>query len=249
LWAFNQEELAIAVRGSRIPVVSAVGHEIDVTICDMAADFRAPTPSAAAELLVAEKEALSNRLNDLKGRLFALMRQQGNHRSQVLEKLKRRLRDPRKRLADAWIRLDEVQQRLTRLMLLALHHKRMALDAKINVLRINSPLGMIASGKQNLDFQKASLIRAMETKLRGLQMNRSLLEKGLNDLNPRAILKRGYAIALGLPEKRILKEASDVFQGDQVMVLLGEGRLTCRVETSEPDSGLSLLDKTLIVRG
>ena len=240
LQAFNQEELAIAVRASRIPVVSAVGHEIDVTICDLAADFRAPTPSAAAELLVAEKETLSNRLNDLQNRLFSIMRQQGNHRNQALEKLKRRLRDPRKRLAEAWIRLDEVQQRLTRLMLLALHHERMALGAKTNVLRIHSPLGMITSGKQHLDFQRTSLIRAMETKLRGLRMNRSLLEKGLCALNPRAILKRGYSIALQLPEKRVLKETSGVHQGDQVMVLLSEGSLTCRVETSEPDSELSL---------
>ena len=244
LQAFNQEELARAVRGSRIPVVSAVGHEIDVTICDLAADFRAPTPSAAAELLVAEKEALENRLKDLQGRLFGLMRQQVDYRRQVLEKLKQRLRDPRKRLADAWIRLDEVQQRLARLMRLDLHHKRMASGAKANALRIHSPLGMIASGKQNLDFQRTSLIRAMETKLRGFRMNRSLLEKGLSDLNPRAILKRGYSIALQLPEKKILKKIKGVYSGDQIMVLLAEGSLTCRVETTEGVSGLSLLDET-----
>ena len=244
LWAFNREELAMAVRRSRIPVVSAVGHEIDVTICDLAADFRAPTPSAAAELLVSEKEALKKRLNDLQARLLSLMEQQGNQRRQTLEKLKKRLRDPKKRLADAWIRLDEAQQRLIRLMLLALHHKRMSLGATTNALRIHSPLDRIASGKQHLDFQKSSLIRAMETKLRGLRMNRSLLEKGLTDLNPRAILNRGYSITLRLPEKKVLKETKDVGAGDQILVLLAEGRLTCRVETAEPDSDFSLLDKT-----
>ena len=69
LWPFNQEELAVAIRGSKIPVVSAVGHEIDLTISDMAADFRAPTPSAAAELLVAEKESLEKHVQELKSRL------------------------------------------------------------------------------------------------------------------------------------------------------------------------------------
>jgi len=73
LWAFNQEELAIAIRRSRIPVVSAVGHEIDLTISDLAADVRAPTPSAAAELLVAEKETLINRLEQARTRLIAGM--------------------------------------------------------------------------------------------------------------------------------------------------------------------------------
>ena len=88
-----------------------------------------------------------------------------------------------------------------------------------------------------------SLIRAMEARLRGAQMRLKLLEKGLRDLNPMAILNRGYSIALHLPEKRVLKETSGVHQGDQVMVLLGEGRLTCRVEKAEPDSGLSFLNK------
>ena len=243
LWAFNEEDLALAIRRSRIPVVSAVGHEIDLTICDLASDFRAPTPSAAAELMVAEKEALSKRLNDLQSRLATIMGQRQNHYREVLGKLKNRLRDPRKRLADAWIRLDELQQRMARLMRLALHNHRMILGSKQNALKIHSPRRMMISRGQNLEFQMTSLVRAMEAGLRGLKMHLTLLEKGLQDLNPMAILNRGYSIALHLPEKRVLKEASGVHQGDQVMVLLGEGRLRCRVETAEPDSGLSFLNK------
>ena len=243
LWAFNEEALALAIRRSRIPVVSAVGHEIDLTICDLASDFRAPTPSAAAELLVAEKEALRKRLNDFENRLVAIMGQRQSYHRQVLEKLKNRLRDPRKRLADVWIRLDELQQRMARLMRLALHNHRMVLNTKQNTLQIHSPKSMVISKGQNLEFQMTSLIRAMEARLRGTQMRFKLLEKGLGDLNPMAILNRGYSIALHLPEKRVLKEASGVHQGDQVMVLLGEGRLMCRVETAEPDSDLSFLNK------
>ncbi|MCF8127779.1 MAG: exodeoxyribonuclease VII large subunit [Deltaproteobacteria bacterium] len=239
LWAFNEEALALAIRQSRIPVVSAVGHEIDVTICDLASDFRAPTPSAAAELLVAEKEALERHLNDLQSRLVAAMGQKQRYCREILQKLKNRLRDPRKRLSDAWIHLDEMQQRLVRLMRLYLHHNRMKLGEKSNALRIHSPQRLIASRGQNLDFQRASLIRAMDSRLRGLRMQLVLLEKGLQDLNPMAILKRGYSITFNLPEKGILKKASGVRPGDQVMVQLREGRLTCRVETADSDSVLS----------
>jgi len=238
LWAFNEEALALAIRRSRIPVVSAVGHEIDVTICDLASDFRAPTPSAAAELMVAEKEALSRQLGDLQSRLVTLMDQQQRYRREALEKLKRRLRDPRKRLADAWLHLDEVQQRLIRLMRLALHHNRMALGEKSNALRMHSPQNMIVSKRQHLDFQKTSLVRVIEARLRGLGMELVLLEKGLRDLNPMEILKRGYSIAFHLPDKGILKETSGVHPGDRVMVQLEKGRLTCRVEAADADSGI-----------
>ncbi len=239
LWAFNEESLALAIRQSRIPVVSAVGHEIDVTICDLASDLRAPTPSAAAELMVAEKETLERRLNDLKSRLVAAIRQKQRHNRETFHKLKNRLRDPRKRLSDVWIHLDEMQQRLIRLMRLYLHHNRMTLGEKSNALRIHSPQGLIVSRRQNLDFQRASLIRVMDSRLRGLRMELILLEKGLQDLNPMAILKRGYSITFNLPGKGVLKKASGVRPGDQVMVQLGEGRLTCRVETADSDSVLS----------
>ena len=238
LQAFNEEALALAIRESRIPVVSAVGHEIDVTISDLASDFRAPTPSAAAELLVAEKEALSKRVSDLHGRLASTMVQRQSHCRTAFEELRGRLRDPRRRLADAWLHLDEAQQRLMRLMRLALHHNKMMVAEKTNALRIHSPQALITSRRQHLDFQQNSLVRAMKAQLRGLGMRLDLLKKGLWDLNPAAILKRGYSITFDLPDKRVLKKASAIHPGDQVMVLLGEGQLICRVVRAEADSGL-----------
>ncbi len=239
LWAFNEEDLALAIRRSNIPLVCGVGHEIDVTICDLASDFRAPTPSAAAELMVAEKEALERRLKDLKSRLVATIWQRQRYYNEILVRLKNRLRDPRKRLADAWIHLDEMQQRLMRLMRLLIHQNRMAISERLNALRIYSPQVMIASRRQHLEFHRTTLSRAMDSRLRGLRMQLILLQKGLQDLNPMAILKRGYSISFSLPAKRILRKASGVHAGDQVMVQLGEGRLTCRVETADSDSGLT----------
>lgn len=236
LQAFNEEALALAIRQSRIPVVSAVGHEIDVTICDLASDFRAPTPSAAAELLVAEKEALKSRLIDLRSRVVAAMgHQQGDYR-ETLKDLKDRLKDPRKRLTDAWLHLDELQERLSRLMHFVLHRHRMAVNEKSNALVAHSPRNRVASHGQHLAFQRTSLVRTMQNELRGLGMRLDLLKKGLWDLNPTAILKRGYSITFDLPDKRILKNASTIHPGDQVMVLLSEGRLICRVERAETDS-------------
>ena len=191
LWAFNEEDLALAIRRSSVPVVSAVGHEIDVTICDLASDFRAPTPSAAAELMVAEKEALERHLKDLHSRLVSIIWQTQRYYSEILEKLKNRLRDPRKRLADAWIHLDEVQQRLIRLTRLFLHHNQMALSDRSHVLRIHSPQGLIVSRRQSLDFQKTSLLRAMESRLRGLRMQLGLLRKRVAGPEPHGDFKKG----------------------------------------------------------
>jgi exodeoxyribonuclease VII large subunit len=230
LWAFNQEDLALAIRKSGIPVVSAVGHEIDLTISDLAADFRAPTPSAAAELLVVEKETLINRLDQAKTRLIAGMQLKVRSLGDELNHLRNRIQDPRKGLANLWIRLDEIHSRLIRIMDLTIKDKNKGLGAEIRALRLFSPVNRITAIRQNLDFQKASLVKAIERQLGEMQASRSLLEKRINDLSPLSVLKRGYSITMKLPEKRVLKDVSGMEQGDQVQVLLGEGELECRVE-------------------
>ena len=129
LWAFNQEEVALAIRASRIPVVSAVGHEIDITISDLAADLRAPTPSAAAELLVFEKESLVERLALSEARLQSSLKTTLTHLNLGLSRLSGRLRDPRKQLADFWLRLDELSGRLDRLMNMMIRDKNLSSNA------------------------------------------------------------------------------------------------------------------------
>ena len=230
LWAFNQEDLALAIRNSRIPVVSAVGHEIDLTISDLAADFRAPTPSAAAELLVVEKETLINRLDQAKARIIAAMELKVRGLANELNRLRNRIQDPRKSLANLWMRLDEIHLRLIRGIDLIIRDKRKGLGAEIRALRLYSPVNRITAIRQNLDFQKATLVRVMQRRLREIQMSRSLLEKRITDLNPLSVLKRGYSITLKLPEKRVLKDVSGVEKGDQIQVLLGEGELACLIE-------------------
>jgi exodeoxyribonuclease VII large subunit len=234
LWAFNQEALARAIRRSRIPVVSAVGHQIDLTHSDLAADVRAPTPSAAAELLAAEKEDLIKRLNQAGTRLVSAMGLTIRRRADELNRLKNRIQDPKKRLINLWMRLDELHGRLIRLTEQVIREKRAGFSSEMRALRLHSPVNRIRSREQQLGFQVERLVRAIQRKLRETEAKRSLMERRITDLSPLSVLKRGYSIALKLPEKQVLKAASSVGKGDQLQVLLGEGELECRVETVKP---------------
>jgi exodeoxyribonuclease VII large subunit len=235
LWAFNREELAVAIRRSRIPVVSAVGHEIDLTISDLAADLRAPTPSAAAELLVVEKESLVTRLEELKNRLVSLIRIIIKDRKQELAHVSKGLHDPGKRLADTWMRLDGIHSRLVRMMELTLRDARKRLNTEARTLILHSPANIMTSLRQRLDFQKTSLVRAMNRSLADRNMSLSLLNKRIEDLSPLSILKRGYSITRKLPGKTVVRNTAGVGKGEQVQVLLGEGQLECRVEKVTSD--------------
>jgi len=230
LWAFNQEALALAIRRSQIPVVSAVGHEIDLTISDLAADFRAPTPSAAAELLVAEKESLLDRLEEIENRLIAGISLSLRSHTQVLDRLARGLKDPRKRLDDGWMHLDEIHSRLIRLINLIVRDGQKKFSAGTHALLFHSPTNMINSMRQRLDFQRTSLGRAMTSHLGDKQIGLSVLQKRMADLSPLSVLKRGYSITRKLPEKSVLRDTSGVEKGDQVQVLLSEGELKCLIE-------------------
>ncbi len=230
LWAFNQEELALAIRRSRLPVVSAVGHEIDLTISDLAADLRAPTPSAAAELLVAEKEALVNRVGDMRDRLMSGIGINLKNHSQRLAVSARGLKDPRKRLAETWLRLDEIHSWLVRLMDLIVRNGKKRVDTDRRALVAHSPSNIISSMRQGLEFLERSLGSAIRRQLDCKQSALSLLEKGIGDLSPLSVLRRGYSITRKLPEGNVLKDTSGVEKGDQVEVLLAEGELTCRIE-------------------
>ena len=236
LWAFNREELALAIRKSQIPVVSAVGHEIDLTIADLAADFRAPTPSAAAELLVVEKEILITSLNDTQNRLVSAVKRTLNKLHQELGYLAKDLQDPRKRLADTWMRLDEIHIKLTRLVDIFIRERRIRLNTERRALLIQSPLNVMISMKQRLDFQENYLNRAINGYIGDKHTAFSILEKSIKDLSPLSILRRGYSITRRLPGKIVLRDVSDVNRGDRVQVILAEGELECQVEKVEFDS-------------
>jgi exodeoxyribonuclease VII large subunit len=230
LWAFNQEELALAIRASLVPVVSAVGHEIDVTISDLAADLRAPTPSGAAELLVVEKETLKQQILQLQARLQSGIKTDLASLQEKLRFLSKGLRDPRKRLVDSWLRLDEIESRLSRMMAFILMDQKRSLAADERALILHSPVKTIAGLKQKIEFQSRTMAMMVTRKLKDCRMGISMLQEKLKDMSPLSVLGRGYSIARKLPEKWVLRSSSQVNEGDRVSVKLGEGELECLVE-------------------
>ncbi len=230
LWAFNQEELAMAIRRSSIPVVSAVGHEIDLTISDLAADLRAPTPSAAAEILVKEKESLIERLSEVKVRLISGTQVRLNKYSKDLGRIAARLKDPKRRLAETWMALEDIHFRLIRLIHMTVRYGHKRADAARNTLVAYSPANIIGVMGQRLEFQRASIVRAMSAQLKSMGAGLLSLEKRIAGLSPLSILNRGYSITRRLPEMRVVRGIQEVEEGDQVQVLLAKGEIRCRIE-------------------
>ncbi len=146
LWAFNEESVARAIFASRIPVISAVGHEIDFTIADFVADLRAPTPSAAAELVVRNKADLAQTLAAQHARLKQAMRHLLDRSRAAAAHAARRVSDPRRRVNELQQRVDDLSQRLARAMRHALERKQAQRDTLIAKLDALSPLAVLAKG-------------------------------------------------------------------------------------------------------
>jgi exodeoxyribonuclease VII large subunit len=230
LWAFNEEEVALAIRRSKIPVVSAVGHEIDITISDLAADLRAPTPSAAAELLVVEKEVLERRVKEAKERSVAALSRIREQAKQDLSDLRHRLKDPRRRLADFWMRLDEAHTRTVRAVGVIVRNNRLRLESERRALTTNSPVRRILRERERMVFRWQGLAAAEKRVCQEQRSRLRLVEAQMANLSPLGVLKRGYSITRKVPEGTLLTDAALVGVGDQVEVLLAKGALGCRVE-------------------
>jgi exodeoxyribonuclease VII large subunit len=230
LWAFNNEELALAIRASNIPVVSAVGHEIDVTISDLAADFRAPTPSAAAEMIVAEKEGLYRELDKIREHLKSIFSAKVRSLNQTVIMFKKGLKDPKRRVADSWLRLDDLNNRLVRTASQTLSEKRTRLSAEERALLSHSPEKMIYSLGQTLIFNRHMLEHVIFKLLHEKSMGLDLLVEKIKTLGPYSVLERGYSIAMKLPEKKALRSISGLEPGDAVRIMLNDGEFDCRIE-------------------
>ncbi|MFZ7112067.1 MAG: exodeoxyribonuclease VII large subunit [Desulfatiglandales bacterium] len=230
LWAFNEEGLARAIRASRIPVVSAVGHEIDITISDLAADYRAPTPSAAAEILVREKESLEDHLMMLGGRLQKTITSRIVQLNQKLALFAKGLGDPRRELDESWFRLDDLSARTLRNMNALLQERKRRLGSEHRTLLLTSPTRFCRTLLERLDYRGRSLGLFMKRRLVEYRRALSLLDEKARTLSPLAVLQRGYSITRLWPAQRILRNVSGLEAGDRVDVVLAEGGLECRIE-------------------
>lgn len=231
LWAFNDEQLARAIRRSTIPVVSAVGHEIDFTIADFAADLRAPTPSGAAELLIPDGSALQKNLADLCARMQHSLRFSLNDTGQRVQLARQRLLSVPHSLDRLSLHLDYLSVRLKRSFVDTLADKQRDLDQTALHLSRLSPKHHHAIRCQQLLNLKERLVRAGKLLLQNKEIQLTKIVAVLDVVSPLATLARGYAVVrLTRGKKRLVTEANQVRIGSVVEILLHQGRLQCKVE-------------------
>ena len=230
LWAFNDEGVARAIAACRVPVISAVGHETDFTIADFVADQRAPTPSAAAELVVREKLVVTETLVDLYARLKqAVTAEVAAYRERVLFLSRRRvLTDPARALRDLHRRLDELQGRLRLGLRSSQRQIRHRVALATGALRSRNPLARIASGAELLVQLRGRLVASAAHSLKASRSRFAETVGRLESLSPLGVLARGYSLTR-LPSGAVVRNAGQVAVGDPLEILLYQGALGARV--------------------
>lgn len=234
LMAFNDEGLARAIAALETPLVSAVGHEIDFTLADLVADRRAPTPSAAAELVTSDREELGIRVETLRQRL----RHRMMHRLQAWEgrlagvTKRLELSHPQRRIQQRQQRLDELSQRLMRSLTLGMERRRGRLDLLASRLAARHPGIRLRQLEERLTKLRPRLLHAMDKLLASKRQALGATARQLNAISPLATLERGYAIAWKLPERQLLRDAAQTAPGDTLEIRLGRGLVRARVEHS-----------------
>ncbi len=237
LWAFNEEMVARAIDASKIPVVSGVGHEVDFTIADFVADFRAPTPSAAAEHCTPEAQELLQYFKLLENRLIQQMHRIVTGSKQAIEWLTNRLKQqsPEQQLGTKAQRLDNLELRLNQVLQSIAGEKKAQLTLMQHRLWQLQPASQIQSYKMQQQYLTERLIASVNRKLDGFKHKVANTSQTLHAVSPLATLSRGYAIVTELESKQIVHSVSQLQPGDLVHTRLAEGRFTSKIEKIEND--------------
>ena len=228
LWCFNEEAVARAIAACPIPTVSAVGHEVDVTIADFVADLRAPTPSAAAEKISPDQQDWLRRLAEQQGRLGQSARRLLQRLHNQLGHLSARLRDPRRELLEKAQRMDELELRLNKAIRDRLDQQKQKTDYLIQRMSAQSPRRTLKTVKEQTQRLEERLTLAPRHQLRQKDERLQHIAQTLHVVSPLATLGRGYAIVKD-DNDRIVRKAGDLETGSQITARLGHGSVSARV--------------------
>ncbi len=234
IWAFNEERVARAIVASKIPVVSAIGHEVDFTIADFVADFRAPTPTAAAEAVLPDQKQLLNKVGQLSRRLANTSRATMDELRQRVAFHRRLLSDPTALLQHHMLRLDYTQSAMVHGLTGLIATKRTRLQQVVTRLATQNPAQRLSHqqvllGQLEGRFQHAMLI-AVQQRRASLGRAASLLDA----VSPLAVLGRGYAIARQT-DGRLVRSVRQLTLGEKLEVIMADGQADCRITTIHSD--------------
>lgn len=226
MWCFNDEKLARLIAASPVPTISAVGHEIDFTIADFVADLRAPTPSAAAELVAKSSQELTTKLQQVERLLKLNMQKHLKTLEQKWQLLTKGLVDPQKKLQDLILRNDDLVERLQMATERALSERRYKLQ--ILEKRMGSPEALIQRKVKELEYLTQRMNKGVVV---FIERKKALWSKWcsvLDSMSPLKVVERGYSIVK--KDHEVIKSADQVKTGDHVQITLAHGQLEARIE-------------------
>lgn len=231
LWPFNEESVARAIFNSKIPIVSAVGHEVDFTIADFVADLRAPTPSAAAELLSPDGQDLLDQFMGFEILLSEALIRKIRQLEQRADFLQKRLQHPGRKLQQQSQHMAQLRIRLQRAIAAQLQQQRAQMDQLQNKLLGQSPEQTIIHGQQRITQSVKQLMRSMQQQLANKQTKTDQAMHLLDTVSPLSTLGRGYAIIRD-QHNAVIKTVKEVKSGDQLISQLADGEIVVSVNTT-----------------
>lgn len=230
LWAFNEEPVVRAIVASKIPIISAVGHETDVTLADWAADCRAATPSAAAELAAPDWKMVRHRVQQHEGRLARVVQGLVARANLQVHRLEQRLPEPRLMIHRHSQRVDDLEGRLIECVTQWCRRFHLKVLDWQGLIWEHHPRVVLTRWKDRLEILVTQNQDGMRQQLKDQRQQVQVLSMQLHQLSPLGVLGRGYSLVQRTRDNLILKDAQDVAPGETVRVTLHHGHLTCQVK-------------------